>query len=230
MSIRELRNGIRTWLNQMVRIDAWDLDVPRNVPRVIDGAKYPANTAVEMPVKDFSLIRQDNYVQANGRFVYALLYRFSGKAAKHQLPMSAVENLVNFLSEYAVNNPRLLGDTVLDLQVNVANPVAIARVEGEDKDWLIIGRLEMAIQWVSNAIDFDAETGFGNLQPDSLTEPESPLTISEIRMGLFRAQFPVNPNDPDTFVKDQDLSLDLTLEGVGESGLLGDGSSGLEFD
>lgn len=226
MSVREIREGIRAWLSDMVRIDAWDLDVPRNVPRVIDGVKFPANTAVEMPIKDFSLIRQDNYVQANGRFVYALLYRFSGKAAKHQLPMSSVENLIHFLSEYAVNNPRALADSVMDLQVSTANPVAIARVEGEDKDWLVIGRLEMEIRWISDAIEF---AGSG-LQPGSLTALPNPITINEIRMGLFRAHFPVNPNDPDTFVKDQELSLDLTLEGMGESGLLGDGSEGLGFD
>lgn len=227
MSIRELRDGLRDWLNQQVRIDAWDLDVPRNVPRVIDGVKYPANTAVEMPVRDFSLIRQDNYVQANGRFVYALLYRFSGKAAKHQLPISSVENLINYLSEYAVNNPRALEDTVIDVQVSTSAPVTVARVEGEDRDWLVIGRLEMAIQWVSSAIDF---SGFGNLQPGSLTEPDEPLLINEIRMGLFRAQFPVNPNDPDTYVKDRDLALDLTLEGVGDGALIGDSSEGLSFD
>lgn len=210
MSMKLLREGIRTWLNSMVRIDVWDLDAPRNVPTVINGTRYPANCAVEIPVKDLSLKREAGYTEADGRFTYGLMYRFSGKAAKHQLPVSAVENLIMFLSEYAIVNPSVLWEDILGLEVeNVSSPVGINRVEGEDQDWLIIGRLEMRIKFVANAVNLPG--GFDNLQSPVLTQPPAPLVINQIQTGLYRAKFPVNPDDPTTYVKDQTIKLDIPL-------------------
>lgn len=208
----------------MVRVDVWDLDVPRNVPTVVAGVRYPANAAVEIPIKDFGLMRAEGYTEGEGRFTYGLLYRFSGKAAKHQLPVSSVENLICFLSEYAIANPAALWDGILHLEVdNVANPVSINRVEGEDQDWLIVGRLEMKIKFVADSMSGDGQY-FDVLQPAVLTEPTPPIAITEIRTGLFRATFPVKPGDPSTYIKDQELVLSTELDGLGEGDLLGDGN------
>lgn len=210
MSIKLLRDGLRAWLGGMVRIDVWDLDVPRNVPTVIGGVRYPANSAVEIPIKDFGLRQSEGYTEGEGKFTYGLLYRFSGKAAKHQLPVSSVENLICFLSEYAIANPAALWDGILHLEVdNVASPVSINRVEGEDQDWLIVGRLEMKIKFIASATDLEAGqfTGFDVLQPAVLTEPIPPIEINQIRTGLYRALFPLNPDDPATYIKDQEIII-----------------------
>jgi hypothetical protein len=237
LSIYRLREGLRVWLNRQTRIDVWDIDVPRNVPTVIDGVRYPANTAIEMPVKDFGLTRRESYVEGEGRFVYGLLYRFSHKAAKHQLPVSSVENLVNYLCEYAISNPDDIYEDILGIAVdNVANPVAIARVEGEDQDWLIIGRVELSITFVSSARilmdgdDTPLANGFGTLQPPGRIPEPTTVNIHEIRTGLFRSRLPVTPGDPSSFVKDQDIVLDMGWEGLGETGNFSDGDSVLIQD
>lgn len=204
MSIRQLRQGIRSWLSALVRIDVWDLDLPANVPTVIGGKRYPANTAVELPVEDFSLRRTNGYLEASGKFCYAILYRFAGKAAKEQLPVKAVESLVGYLCERAVVDRSEIWEDILDLEVSqVPDPVKLARVEGEDGDWLIIARLEFNIDFISNAAaDFD------NLQPPT-TEPD-PVPITRITIGLNRSEVPqVKPSDPSTFVFDRLITIPI---------------------
>lgn len=199
MSIKQLRAGIRTWLIKTVRIDTWDLDVPRNVPTVIGGVRSPANCAIEMPVKDFGVERSEGYTKAKGRFVYALMYRFSSKASAHQLPMSQLENLMNYLSEFVVVNPRELWDDCFSIEINnVANPVGVGRVEGEDQDWLLITRLEMTIEFLSIAeLDFAGGTG-GNssnlLNPDAPILTPTPPPITRIIAGVHRAASPLSAN------------------------------------
>lgn len=204
MSVKKVKAGIRTWLESIVRIDAWDLDTPKNVPTVLDGKRYPANCAIDLPVKSLRL-RQSNLGQLEGagRFIYILLYRFSGKASKMQLPVGSVESLVNYLLERAVAYPQEIYEDIIKLDIaSIADPVSIARVEGEDQDWLIVARLELDITFLS-----DAESDFANLQP--ATPEGDPFTVTQINLGLNRATYPVKPSDPDTFTFDRLIEIPL---------------------
>lgn len=203
MSIKQLRAGIRAWIGSITRIDAWDLDTPKNVPTVLSGVRYPANCAIEMPVKSFGLRRVNGTTEADGRFNYTLLYRFSGKASKHQLPMPSVENLVNYLAERAVREPQLLWEDILELDVDeIADPVNLARIEGEDGDWLIVAQLEMQIRFISYATAADSS----NLQP--VAPSVEPPAISQIRIGLNRSWLPeVEPDDPASYTRDRLIQI-----------------------
>lgn len=204
MSIDLLRGGIRGWLEAQTRIDAWDLDIPANVPTVISGTRYPANCAVEMPIKDLSIEWKNSYCEASGRFNYLLLYRFSGKAAKHQLPVQSAEILVGYLCERAARGPCDIWEDILRLQViQVADPVTIARVEGEDKDWLIICQIEFEITFLSNA-ELDGLDGV--LSPLPSTSPTPPIV--EVRAGLNRSYTPVTQL-VGTYTLDQNLTINL---------------------
>ncbi|MBE9178676.1 hypothetical protein IQ268_08900 [Oculatella sp. LEGE 06141] len=203
MSIRQLRTGIRSWIESTVRVDAWDLDVPANVPTIINEQRYPSNCAVELPIKDFGVRKANGYLEASGRFMYGILYRYTARAAKEQLPVKLVENLIHYLAEQAVAYPQTLFDDIVTLDIDsIANPVSIARIEGEDKDWLLIGRIELNIEFVSNA-----EADFGSLQPG--TDSEEPFTPTSIQVGLNRSYYPVNPIDPGSYTLDRLLNISL---------------------
>jgi hypothetical protein len=204
MSIRQIRAGIRAWLESQVRIDAWDLDVPANLPTVIEGDRFPANSAVEAPVQDLTLRNRGDWVEASGLFVYGIVYRFSGKAAKEQLPVAAVEALVNFLLEQAVYAyGELDGCSGIIKRVEVPPieaPVTLARVEGEDSDWLVIARLEFIITFRSRAsADFD------ELQPT--LPPDAAIVLQRLSIAVNRAYSPVTPDVPATYTEDTRITL-----------------------
>lgn len=204
MSVKKLKAGIRAWLESIVRIDAWDLDTPKNVPTVLQGKRYPANCAIDLPVKSLKL-RQSNMgqLQGSGHFIYILLYRFSGKASKMQLPVGSVESLVNYLLERAVAYPQEIYEDIIKLEVqSIADPVSLARVEGEDQDWLIVARLELEIAFLS-----DAESDFTNLQP--VGPDDAPIEVTQINLGLNRATFPATPDDPTTYIFDRLIEIPL---------------------
>lgn len=199
MSIALLRTGLRNWLESKTRIDAWDLDLPANVPTVLEVGsppakkRYAANAAIELPVSKLRLRRLGNQVEGEGRFSYAILYRFSGKASKEQLPVKAAENLTNYLLQEAVAYPQDLWDGIRGLEANSPDPITLARTEGEDKDWLIVARLEFDIRFRSNALPDEV------LQPPTPEPPSPPLTLA---IAVNRSLHPVEPSEPTTYTED----------------------------
>lgn len=204
MSIRAIRRSIRTWLESQVRIDAWDLDVPANLPTVIKGDRYPANSAIEAPVQDLAFRNRGEWVEGSGLFIYGIVYRFSGRAAKEQLPIAAVEALVNYLLEQAVYAYAELdgcSGAIKRIEVPpIEAPVTVARVEGEDSDWLLIARLEFQITFRSYAA-----ADFAELQPT--LPPDAAIVLRELTIVVNRAYSPVTPDDDATYTEDARLEL-----------------------
>lgn len=209
MSIALLRAGTRAWLESQTRIDAWDLDLPANVPTVLEVGtppvkkRYAANSAIELPVERLKLQRVGNQIEGTGEFGYVILYRFSGKASKEQLPVKAVENSVNYLLQEAIAYPQDLWEGIRAMSTNVDAPVTIARTDGEDKDWLIIARLEFDIRFASIA------------EPDEVLQPplppEPPTQLNQLAIAVNRSLSPVTPDDPATYTEDTRIILATTL-------------------
>lgn len=221
MSTRKIRNNLKTWLESWIRIDAWDLDVPSNVPIELMGRRFPAMTAVALPLQDLTLFREDStLVMAEARFPYDLIYRFNASAARHQLPSDEVELIINFLSERAARYPQDISPDISRIEVDrLADPCAIGRVLGEDGDWLILGRLELKIAFISDA-EKDLASVLNILQPKPSeihdasqdgtpgAKPGDPIRVDAIRLGFNRSITPsVNPSDPTTFTLDQLLEM-----------------------
>lgn len=211
MSTRLIRSSIKTWLESWIRIDSWDLDVPANVPIELMGRRYPAMTAVVLPLQDLSLYREDStLVMATARFPYDFIYRFNGSASRHQLPSDEVELIINFLSERAARYPQEISTAISSIEIDrLAEPCAIGRVLGEDGDWLILGKLELKISFISDA-QADLESFLSILQPrpSEINPAGDPVLIDTIRLGFNRSKAPsVKPSDPSTFVLDQLLEM-----------------------
>jgi hypothetical protein len=201
MSIKQLRTGIRAWLEREIRIDAWDLDAPANLPMVVDGVRYPANSAIEVPVQDLSFYQASGTVYGRGKFIYLFIYRFAGAAAKEQLPVSEVESLINYLCEQAVLYPQELWERIKLLEIQpIEQPVILARVEGEDSDWLLVGRLEMEIEFRSDAAD-----DFGDLQP--ATPPDKDIVLKQLAIAVNRSYSPVTTDVPASYTQDAVITL-----------------------
>lgn len=201
MSVALVRKGLRAWISSRTRIDAWDLDVPSNVPTVLDtGAvrrRYPANCAMELPITNLLLQKSANQVEGQALFTYLILFRFSGKAAKEQLPTGDVENLVNWLGQEAVYWPGEIWAGVRQLTAQADEPVVLARVEGEDSDWLLIARLEFEIRFISQAVAPEV------VQPPPLADPG--ITLNRVNINVNRSDIPVTPSVPETYTLDRQL-------------------------
>ena len=222
MSTRLIRLNLKKWLESWIRIDAWDLDVPANIPIEVNGRRFPAMTAVALPLQDLTLYREDStLVMATARFAYDFIYRFNGSAPRYQLPSDEVELIINFLAERAARYPQDISTDISSIEVDrLADPCAIGRVLGEDGDWLILGKLELKISFISDAQkDLESILNILQLKPSEIhdasqsglppgTKPGNPITIDTIRVGFNRSKAPsVNPSDPSTFILDQLLEM-----------------------
>ena len=208
MSVRILRNNIRAWIERFISIQSWDLDVPPNVARVmsVEGVdkRFPANCAIELPVRDLITRKGVGEIEAEALLQYLILYRFSGNMSKHQLPMGAVELVVNYLCERAARYPGEIWEDIIGIDTEMVNDVAgLGRVEGEDGDWLIIAKPEFRIKFISRAQE-DIETN-GVLQPPiGVIDP--PVEFTSLTIAVNRSDSPVT-TEPDTFILDRLLEI-----------------------
>jgi hypothetical protein len=208
MSVRILRNNIRAWIERFISIQSWDLDVPPNVARVMavsgQDRRFPANCAIELPVRDLIIRKGVGEIEAEALLQYLILYRFSGNMAKHQLPMGAVELVVNYLCERAARYPGEIWEDIIGIDTEMVNDVAgLGRVEGEDGDWLIIAKPEFRIKFISRAQE-DIETN-GVLQPPiGVIDP--PVEFSSLTIKVNRSDSPVNL-EPNTYILDRLLEI-----------------------
>lgn len=203
MSIDLLRQDLRAWLDARINIQAWDLDTPANVPRVIDGTRYPANSAVEMPVENFTIQNQAGRTLATTIMPYVIVWRFNKDAAQDQLPVKQAEELLIFLTYDLVAHYGSISDLIETAQVlNSENPVRIGRTDGEDGDWLVAIYLELRITWVVEYILIE-----GGGAPDTILAPPIDLAKeivpSQIGVGLNRAKV----GDLDDSTLDQILTV-----------------------
>lgn len=208
MSIRILRNNIRSWIERYISIQSWDLDVPPNMARVIavDGVDrfFPANCAIELPARDFKATKTGQGVEADVLLQYLILYRFSGQRSKAQLPMGAVELVVNYLCERAIRYPGEIWQDIISVETEmVADVAGLGRVDGEDNDWLIVAKPEFRIKFVSSA-QADIETN-GILQPP-IGPIDDPVEFTSLSILVNRSDSPVT-TETGTYVLDRLLEI-----------------------
>jgi hypothetical protein len=199
-------DGLRSWIAGQIRIDQWDLDLPVNVPTVIESSnvtkRYAANSAIELPIQNLSLTRAANSIEGAATFTNIIVYRFSGAAAKEQLPLKAVTEIINYLSQEAIREPQSIWANIRKIDVaGIDEPVSLARTDGEDGDWLLVGRLELNISFLSLA-------GI----PDVLQPPvdDSGTPFNQLELAVYRALSPVTPDDDTTYIEDTRLTFDPT--------------------
>ena len=211
MTLLSLRQNLRAWLDSWVRIQVvnglknWDLDVPPPIPVVYDAQRYPANSAVEMPIENFTTSVSSVGTTHQGLFAYIVVWRFGQEAAKDQLPIDQVENLLVILADQAVQSSRAIDPAIQNIEIaDTRYPIKLGRVDGENGDWLVSMELAMQITWTAGQLEGCID--FGVLQPEvCLAEPIQP---AQLAIGLNRSLVPVvTPDEVATWVKDRDIEV-----------------------
>ena len=202
MTIEELRTDIRAWLDGYLHIQEWDLDTPSNSPRVIDGKRYPANSAIEMPMENLSVELAAGRTLARAILPYVIVWRFRGQASQDQLPVKQVESMLAFLAFDLVTNYRNVSDLIESAAIqNSETPIRIGRTDGEDADWLVALYMEMRLTFV---LEFN---GIDTI----LAPPVAPydgFTVQSIGLNVNRSlAATADPNDPDDYVLDETLQI-----------------------
>jgi hypothetical protein len=194
MSISEIRTSIRTWLNENVRIDKWDLDYPENQKVLIANVYHPANSAIEDPIGNFSLIKWNgNQPVVKTTFRYYLIYRFNGNCSRHQLPVATYEDFKEWILFQFLTQKVCLGNVVKEVAIpEDDNPLIISKVQGEDSDWLLIISLPLEITFISNPIN-----------PFEDTDQET-IRVKKIQIDIWKSEIPTitNPDLDSTFIKE----------------------------
>lgn len=113
MSIYRIKSGFRSDISQFIRIDEWDLDVPRNLPRQINGVWYPASSAVMNPIQNVTVIKESTFQPVGQADISSFVcWRFAGKSSINALPIAEFENLWEFYTYRIVTYPGSIHSSV----------------------------------------------------------------------------------------------------------------------
>jgi hypothetical protein len=201
MSVLRVRNAIESFLNESVRIDAWDLDNPSNVATLLtvenQSREYPANAAYFDPVADLYYEKDGFIVKYTGIFRYYITYRFHRDLSKYQLPVKQLEALQEFLIATLLSEPGRLGIAVNSIGVEKEEyPLYVRRIIGEDSDWLITIVLPLMIKAIADIDPFD------DIQPPTGDEI---WEVDQITLDIYKR--PLDGSEDDL---DRELILEIS--------------------
>lgn len=202
-NITTTRAKLRQWLESFIRIDQWDADPPDKLysSTSTDAALYPANTAIEYPVKNLIYRRTDvSGVTGAGEFSISIVYRYPGELTLHELPvekMEAVSQYIQAMSLLSLSGCE--GIRHAEPADNNEFPVQVQRMENDQSDWLIFCNVTLLIEF--------ALTDFG-IDPEFGTPPEAPTPLDNLDVRIYRSVAGFDTTDPADSTLDAELSLD----------------------
>lgn len=187
MKYSELRQTIRTWLGNQIRIDKWSVETPSQVVRVINNVAYPANVALESPVKDVYVSDStfvNGYRSIHCVLPYAIQYRFSHQLKIDDLPQSPITALYfNVIADWLLKGTKLSEDILRTGTTDIVeSPIIVSRMGDASSDWLITLLFEFEVDAF-----FDPEK-VPSIQPDDFGQPDLPDSIPLVlNWGLWRS-------------------------------------------
>jgi hypothetical protein len=202
-NLASARQAIRQFVDQQIRIDEWDADKPATLyaPGSTPTAPLISSTATEYPAQRLSYARVDsNAVLGSALLPYTITYRYSSRYRVHELPVSAWEAIAEALQVSALQLLPGRGG-IRDVAFSGEDyPVRFGRDGTDQADWLATIRIEFGI-------DF-AVTEVGSPDGYEGEETEGQTWDKTIACSIYRAESPVTPDDPETFVLDSEFSLE----------------------
>lgn len=197
-NIQQVRTGLKNWLSSKVRIDQWDLDKPADVHTLTP------NTAIAYPVEDLQYFREGlNSIKGRGKFPYQIVFRYSGILPYHELPLSKLEGLIQYIQGQALINPPCANSSIVSLEVDdVGTPVNVMREGNDQSDWLIYCNFAFQIVFKLNAFDIDDE-----FKPN----PDTPINPDfNLELNIYRAKVNFDSSNPDDSTLDSSLTISKT--------------------
>ena len=108
MNISTVRTNLTNWLSNLVRIDSFSLDIPRDLssPLSTNLLNLPGNTLRQYPAEKIHYKKIGiNSVEGSAIFPFSIIYRYPGYLQYKELPISQLESLLEYIQGNA-----LMGD------------------------------------------------------------------------------------------------------------------------
>lgn len=168
MNISSLRESLRDWFSTLARIDSFQLDVPADLYSEVSTQTklLPANTLREYPAENLSYQRTGiNTVVGSGTFPYSLIFRYAGEISYHQLPLSELESLVEYIQVSAILNPPSCA--IRSIEADALEATVNPQRDGTNQeDWIVYCNFSLTITFNLSEL---------SLPPDFGTPPEEPI-------------------------------------------------------
>ncbi|MEH1966753.1 hypothetical protein [Nostoc sp.] len=202
MNIQIARDLVDEFLVTIIKIDAFDLDEPKQLYKYQGDNLLPTNTAIRLPVQNLIHTKQNlNSVKTTARLPYRLSFRFPAEMPFHDLPIRALEGMVAHIHLYAI----LLGpDPAIELftPVDVEDSVTAERVNGVKSDWLCHLNFSFDIKFNTTIVP-----DISDLQSPDYFQFENPPTLQEIKIRTYRAKPAFSVEEVDTYVEDSEVII-----------------------
>ncbi|MDZ8259454.1 hypothetical protein [Nostoc sp. ChiQUE01b] len=202
MNIQIARDLVDEFLITIIKIDAFDLDEPKELYKYAGEVRLPTNTSVRLPVQNLIHTKQNlNSVKTSARLPYRISFRFPGQLSFYALPLRALEGIVAHIHLYAL----LLGpDPIIEsfIPVYVEDSVTVERVKDAKSDWLCHLNFSFDIRFNTTTVP-----NISDLQSPDYFQFENPPTLQEIKIRTYRAKPAFSVEEVDTYVEDSEVII-----------------------
>lgn len=203
MNIQTTRQTLKSWLEGLIRVDAWDADPPDKLysDASTEGNILPANTAIEYPVKDLTYSRESiKTLTGSGLFPFSIVYRYSEQLTLAQLPLDRLEGLVQYIQGNALLELQGCGSIKSVAPDQEEFPVQVERDGTDQADWLVYCNITLLVSFALT--DFDLSPEFAG----SNTPPAAP-NFNQLNLSIYRSVVGFDPDTPADSTLDSEITL-----------------------
>ena len=176
MNISTVRTNLTNWLSNLVRIDSFSLDIPRDLssPLSTNLLNLPGNTLRQYPAEKIHYKKIGiNSVEGSAIFPFSIIYRYPGYLQYKELPIYQLESLLEYIqcnalmgdlgcdfkkveidSTDASVNPQRLGGLIRE----PVNPKPES-VDQNENDWVVYINFSLTITYAMNTFVLPPEFG-----------------------------------------------------------------------
>ena len=176
MNISTVRTNLTNWLSNLVRIDSFSLDIPRDLSSPLSSnlLNLPGNTLRQYPAEKIHYKKIGiNSVEGSAIFPFSIIYRYPGYLQYKELPIYQLESLLEYIqcnalmgdlgcdfkkveidSTDASVNPQRLGGLIRE----PVNPKPES-VDQNENDWVVYINFSLTITYAMNTFVLPPEFG-----------------------------------------------------------------------
>jgi len=200
LNISTVRTNLTNWLSNLVRIDSFSLDIPRDLssPLSTNLLNLPGNTLRQYPAEKIHYKKIGiNSVEGSAIFPFSIIYRYPGYLQYKELPIYQLESLLEYIqcnalmgdlgcdfkkveidSTDASVNPQRLGGLIRE----PVNPKPES-VDQNENDWVVYINFSLTITYAMNTFVLPVEFG---------TDPGVNLINYPKDIKIYDAGIPLN--------------------------------------
>lgn len=202
MNIQLARDAISEFLITRVRIDSLDIDYPDQLYSSSNNQIIPANVLLKLPIQSLTQIKSStNSIKTTALCPYRLTYRFPSDMPYHDLPMKALEGMLEY-----INIIILLGniDPAIEsvIPARIEDSLTVEKASELQSDWLVHINFAFNIAFTNTTLP-----DISDLQPGDFFDFGNPPTIQEITIKVNRAKAGFNNLDSATFTEDSEIII-----------------------